>query len=269
MTSYSIITPTLIGTGVAKTSLGTNAKPSESQNLIEFIPYYAPSGLMTTVESMFLESAIESVSVKDILPKRIINPPIQAGLGATFAAMAPILEAYACNTPLENGSNDIIEAFGQSQIANTVAPTMGVALHYSDSPPVNAQMYYEKPDNETSTGTAATTVTGGTITINGGKSLEILMAEVAAVTPLAGESSIGSMQFNSPNFDNSQALEVPLQPLVQGLGATLAFLQVKAAIYKNVSMGMKSTATITTVYRQSEALNAAFSFIGGVGYTKV
>ena len=269
MTSYSLITPTLLGAGVAKTSIGTNSKPSESQNLIEFIPYYAPSGLTTTVESFFLETAIESVSVKDILPKRIINAPIQAGLGATYAVMIPILEAYSCNTPLQSGSNDIIEAFGQAQIANTVDPTMGVALHYSDSQPIDAQMYYDKPDNETSTGTAATTVTGNTITINGGKSLEVLMAEVAAVTPLAGDSIIGSMQFNSPNFDNSQALEVPVQPVGQGLGATLAFLQPKAAIYKNVSMGMKSTCTITPVYRQTVVLNAAFSFIAGVGYTKV
>ncbi len=269
MTSYSLITPTSLGAGVAKTSLGTNAKPSEAQNLIEFIPYYAPSGLTTTVESMFLESAIESTSVKDILPKRIINPPIQAGLGATYASMCPILEAYECNTELKSGSNDIIEAFGQSQIANTVAPVMGIALHYSNSSPQAPQMYYDKPDNETSSGTAATTVTGGTITINGGKTLQVLMAEFAATTPLAGESHIGSMQFNSPNFDNSQSLEVPLQTLAQGLGATLATLQPKAAIYKNVDMGMKSTCTITTVFRMSEALTVAGSFIGAVGYTKV
>ena len=141
MTSYSIIPPLTVGTGVAKTSLGTNAKPSESQNLIEFIPYYAPTGAVTAGQSALLETAVESTSVKDILPKRIINPPIQAGLGATFANMIPILEAYECNTELTSGSNDIIEVFGQAQIANTVGMVMGCALHYSDSPPQDPQMY--------------------------------------------------------------------------------------------------------------------------------
>jgi hypothetical protein len=34
-------------------------------------------------------------------------------------------------------------------------------------------------------------------------------------------------------------------------------------------MGMKATATISTVLRISEAQTAAGSFIGGVGYTKI
>ncbi len=269
MTSYSIIPPITIGAGVARTTLGTNNKPSETQNLIEFIPYFANSGAVTAAQSMLLATEVVSQSVKDILPKRIINAPVQAGLGATFATLTPILEAYECNTPLVGGSNDIIEVFGQSQIANTVAPIMGCALHYSNAPPVLPQMYYEKPDNETSSGTAATTVTGGTITINGGKTLQVLMGALSAGTVTADEGYIGSMQFNSSNFDNSQDLEIPLQPTSVGIGALNSAQQVKHSIYKNVSMGMKSTAIITTVLRLSQALTAAGNFIGCVGYTKV
>jgi len=268
MTSYAVIPPTSLTTGVSKTSLGTNNKPSDSQNLIEFIPYYAPSGAVTAGQSMLLETAIESVSVKDILPKRIINGPIQAGLGATFATMIPILEAYECNTPLIPGSNDIIEAFGQAQIANTVAPVMGVALHYSNAPPVKPQMYYEKPDNESTTGTAATTAGGGSIVINGGTLLQVLMGQVAFGTVLASESLIASLQFNSANFDNSQDLEIPLQPVSIGLGVLASGLQPKSAIYRNVGMGMKPTTTINTVLRLSEALTNAGNFIGAVGYLK-
>lgn len=268
MTSYAIITPTSLGTGVAKTSLGTNNKPSESTNLIEFIPYFAPSGAITAGESFLLETAVESVSVKDILPKRIINAPIQATLGATAAMMIPVLEAFECNTPLQSGSNDIIEVFGQVQVANTVAPVMGCALHYSNSPPHKPQMFYEKPDNETSSGTTATTVSGGTVTINGGRMLQILMAELSAGTVLASESYIASMQFNSPNFENSQSIEVPLQPVGTSLATLIGCLQPKSATYKNVGMGMKPTCTITTVLRLSEALTNAGNFIGAVGYTK-
>ena len=108
MTSWDVITPTSIGTGVAKTSLGTITKPEEVQSLIEFVPYYAPSGVVTAGESMLLETALESNSV-NLLPKRIINPVIQAGLGATFATMIPMLEAWNCNTPLQAGATPSIQ----------------------------------------------------------------------------------------------------------------------------------------------------------------
>ena len=167
MTSFQVIDPISIGTGVAKTTLGTVNKPSESQNLIEFTPFQCPT-TTTTVESVLSETAIESQSVIDILPKRVVNAPIQAGLGATYASMVPILNSFECNTPLQGGSNDIITGYGQAQVANTSAPLQGIEFHFSDSAPNLPQMYYDKPDNETSTGTSATTVTGNSLTVNGG-----------------------------------------------------------------------------------------------------
>jgi hypothetical protein len=267
MTSYDVITPTSLGTGVAKTSLGTITKPEQVQNLIEFIPYYAPSGAVTAGESMLLETALESNSI-NLLPKRVINPPIQAGLGATFSTMIPILEAYETNTPLKSGATPTIEAFGTAQVANTVAPTMGVCFHWSNSSPSKKEMFYDKPDNETSTGTTATIIQGNTISINDGAMLQTLMGAVSAGTVTASESLISSMQFNSNDFGNSQALEVPIQPVSAGLSTLIGMLQAKASIYKNVSMPMKNSVTITTALRLSEALTAAGNFIGGVGYTK-
>ncbi len=269
MTSFQVLVPVGLGTGVARTSLGTVNKPSETQNLIEFTPYWAPSGATTTVESMLLASEVVSASVTDILPKRVINAPMQSGLGATYGVTIPILNAFEANTPMKSGSNDILEGFGQSQVANAVAPAMGVEFHFSDSPPTASQMYYEKPDNETSTGTAATTVAGGSLTINGGRMLQHLYGEVANVTGLASESILGSFQFNSANFDSSQTLEIAGQPVGMGLGATLSEGQPKANIRKNVAMGMKSTCTINTIYRQSEAVTTAMNFIHAIGYTKV
>ena len=268
MTSWDIITPTSLGTGVAKTSIGTINKPEEVQSLIEFVPYYAPSGAFTAGESMLLETALESNSV-NLLPKRIINPVIQSGLGATFATMIPMLEAWNCNTPLTAGSTPSIQAFGQAQIANTVAPSMGVAFHWSNSRPTNPEMFYNKPDNETATGTASTTVAGNSVTINDGKMLASVYGAVSMGTVTASSSLLASMQFNSNDFDNSQAIEVPIQPNSVGLGGLTSALNVKGSYYKNVNMGMKPTATISTVLRVSEALPASGSFIGGVGYTKI
>jgi len=268
MTSWDVITPTSIGTGVAKISLGSITKPEEVQSLIEFVPYYAPSGAVTAAESMLLETALESNSV-NLLPKRIINPVIASSLGATAATAIPILEAWNCNTPLQAGATPSIQAFGQSQVANTVSPTMGVAFHWSNSAPSNPEMFYLKPDNETSTNTSATTVAGNTITINDGKVLQSLYGAIAPTTITPSQSWLGSMQFNSNDFDNSQALEVPIQPMSVGLGALNSALNIKGSYYKNVSMGMKPTCTISTVLRLSEAQTVAGSFIGGVGYTKI
>jgi hypothetical protein len=268
MTSWDVITPTSLGTGVAKTSLGNITKPEEVQSLIEFVPYYAPSGAVTAAESMLLETSLESNSV-NLLPKRVINPVIAAGLGTTFATLIPVLEAWNCNTPLTAGATPNIQAFGQSQIANTVAPTMGVAFHWSNSKPTTPEMFYNKPDNETATGTAATTVAGNTISINDGKVLQSVYGAITTGVVTASESYLASMQFNSNDFDNSQRIEVPLQPMSVGLGGAASALNPKGSYYKNVQMGMKPTCTISTTLRLSEALTAAGTFIGGVGYTKI
>ena len=268
MTSVDVITPTSIGTGVAKTSLGTIVKPEEVQSLIEIIPYYAPTGAVTPGESAMLETAIESKSV-NLLPKRIINPVIQAGLGATFATLTPILESWHCGTPLGSGATPTIEAFGQAQIANTVAMVMGVGFHWSNSTPSSAETFWDKPDNETATGTASTIIQGNTISINDGKNITALTGAVSAGTVTASESYLASMQFNSNDFDNSQALEIPIQPNSVGLGSLTSALNPKGTIYKNVNMGMKPTVTITTALRLSEALTATGAFIGGVGYNKI
>ncbi len=268
MTSYSQIPPVTIGAGVARTNLGNNNKPSEAQNLIEFTPWYFNSGAVTAAQSMLLAAEISSVSVTDILPKRVITPAVMSGLGATFATLTPILQAFECNTPLKSGSNDIITGFGQSQVANTVAPLMGIELHYSNSPPIIPQMYWEKPDNETSSGVAATTVAGNTITINGGKMIQVLGGELAGGTVTADEGYAASLQFNSSNFENSQDLDIAIQPKSVGIGALNSSLNPIASMRFDVGMGMKPTTTINTALVLAQALTAAGNFIGMVGYNK-
>jgi len=267
MTSFQCIDPISIGTSVSKTTLGTVNKPSESQNLIEFTPFQCPT-TTTTAESVLSETAIESQSVLDILPKRVINAPIQAGLGATYATMVPILNSFECNTALQAGSNDIITGFGQAMVANTAAPLMGIEFHFSNAAPNMPQMYYDKPNDESSTGVAATTVSGNSLVINGGTMLKNLYAEVAQTTPVASKPLLGSMIFSSNNFDSSQGLEIACQPVAQGLGSTITTMQPKANIRKNVNMGMKNTCTINTSYNMANAVTTAGNFITGIGYLK-
>ena len=268
MTSWQVITPTSIGTGVASISLGNITKPEETQSLIEMVPYYCPSGAVTAGESYMTTTKLESNSV-NLLPKKVINPIIAAGLGATFATCVPILEAWSCNTPLTEGATPSIQAFGQSQIASTVSMSMGCAFHWSNSKPSQQEMFYTAPDTETATGTAATTIAGNSMSINDGKTLQSIFGAISPGVVTASESYLGSLQFNSNDFDNSQELEVPVQPMSVGLGALNSALNLKGSHYKNVSMGMKPTVTINTVLRLSEALTATGSFLAGVGYTKI
>ncbi len=267
MTSFQIIPPVTIGTGVAKTNLGFINKASENKNLIEFTPFYS-CVVTTTAQSLFSETAIESISVKDILPKRVLNPVVQAGLGATYGNIIPILESFECNTPLQNASNDIITGFAQAQVANTGVPLHGIEFHLSDSPPPRQQMYYDKPDNETSSGTAATKVAGNSMTINGGNMLQNLYASMALATPLASKPQLATMEFSSANFNSSQGLEIALQPVGMGLGATLSAGQPVGTKRKNVGMGMKSTCVINTALTVASAMTTASNFIAGIGYTK-
>jgi hypothetical protein len=267
VTSFDVIVPASIGTGVAKTSLGTITKPTESSQLIEFIPYCAPTAAITAGESFLLETAIESNSI-NLLPKRVINPPITSGLGTAPSCIIPMLEAYECFTPLTQGGTEIIEAFGQAQVANTAAGVMGVDFHFSDDAPSEPEQFYIKPDNETATGTAATTIAGNSITVNGGTMLTKLYPVLTGGVVTASQSYIGSMQFNSNDYTSSQALEVPCQPIGTALGSNIGTGMPKMASYKNVQMGMKSSVTINTVLRLSEALTAAGSFIGAIAYQK-
>ena len=270
MTAWDVATPTSLGTGVAKTQIngGVNlTKPTQAKTLLEVVPYLAPSAALTAEQSMLVEAAIESDSI-NLLPKRLVVSPILGGLGAFTAALSPVLLSYKFNTPLGAGSTQQFSVYGQAQVANTAAPTLGCAFHYSESETNEKEMFYTKPDNETSTGTAATTVTGSSVTINGGRFLESIYPVVTPVTPTASESLIGDIQISSDDFDNSMPLRVPIQPVATALGATVTMMLSKMAVYKNIHRGMKSSAVINTSYRQSEALTVAGNFIAGFGYTK-
>lgn len=265
--AYDIMTPTSVGTGVARTSIGTLNKPATVQNLVEFIPYYVSSGAYTAAESLLIQFEMTNQSVNSLLPKKVILPPTLGGLGTFAQVTSPILESYRCNTMLQNGATSTFEGFGTAQIANTVAPVVGCALHYDELPPNDVEFYYDKPTDETNTGTAATTVAGNSVTINGGTMLRKLYAAVTAGTVTASESFIGDMQFSSNDFENSLPLKVPIQPISAGLGTAVSLANLHMATY-NCRMGMKLTTTINTAYRQSEALTATGNFIGAVSYIK-
>ena len=117
---------------------------------------------MTAAESIAVTMEIDSFSV-DLLPKRIIVPPIQSGLGTIANTVIPLLEAYECNTGLTRGGHQSIYNIGPTPGRNDcMLQHLGCALHYSTTPPNRPEHFYHKPDDE-STFTAATTTTGNSV----------------------------------------------------------------------------------------------------------
>ena len=267
--AWDIATATSLGTGVAKTQINGGAnltKPTQAVNLVEVVPYTVSSGAYTAGESIALTAYLDSFSV-DLLPKRMIVPPVQAGLGTHINIVAPILEAYECNTGLQEGATSQFIVSGQAQVANTVAPLMAMALHYSTTPPNRPEHFYHKPDNE-STFTTATTNSGNDFTINDGMWLEDMYVSVFAGTPTVSQSISGYGEFSSNDFGNSLPLKVPMQPGACGLAGTMTPGNLQLASYHNTHMPMKTSCKISTSFTNDITQAATTRFVMGVGYTK-
>ena len=267
--SWDIATATSLLTGVAKTQIngGNNlTKPTQAVNLVEVVPYTVSSGAYTAGESIAITAYIDSFSV-DLLPKRIIVPPVQAGLGTFINIVVPLLEAYECNTGLQEGATSQFIISGQAQVANTVAPLLAMGLHYSTTPPNRPEHFYHKPDNE-STFTTATTTTGNDFTINDGMWLEDMYVSVFAGTPTVSQSFSGYGTFSSNDFGNSLPLKVAMQPGACGLAGTTTPGNLALASYHNTHMPMKTSCKISTSFTNDVTQSATSRFIMGVGYTK-
>jgi len=267
--AWQTIQETSIGVAVARTQLDVaQQKPSQAVELVEFVPYMSQSGVPTTAQSQSAELELTSDSI-NLLPKRVIVPPIMAGLSTLIPTLIPILMAYEAHTPVKEGSTATVSAFGTAQVASTVAPLMGVGIHYATERGPNPEKFYDKPANETSTGTVATTVQGNTLQINDG--IMLMDAYFAAVytTPVAGDPIVGQFNLASNNFDDSMALDMPMQPVGSFLGATSGTFLAKLTAYHNLFKGMKSSCLITTSARFGVAIGTAGSFIHGIGYIKI
>ena len=270
MTSFDVATATSLGTGVAKTQIngGSNlTKPTQATGLIEIIPYIASSAALTPAQSVLAKGIIESNSV-NLLPKEFLIPPICGGLGTFTSALSGILDAIECNTPLTLGATQQFIVSGQCFVANTVAPELGMSFHYSENTPTKKEHFYRLPQNETSTGTSATQISGEDVTINDGTYLEGLYPVVTPAVVTASESYIGYMSVSSNDFGNSMPLKVPVQPISTALGSHVSVGISKLPHYANIHMPMKTSCLISHTYTQEEALTAAGNFLVGYEYVK-
>lgn len=262
--------PTSIGTGVAKTTLAGGADYNVSQKagaLIQVVSNVAQTGAMTAAESMMVRSIIESPAIPSITPKEWVQSFGLGGLGTFTFGLAPMLTATPIQTPLPYATTPITFS-GQAQIANTVAAEMNMELTFSSGSPTETEYFYDAPDNETNTGTAAGNVAGGDITINGGARLCTVSCVVTPGVVTASESFNVRGELASTNF-----LGVPspqrwaAQTIASALGTTTS-VGVPADRRVNVNIPIGNTFLGNTSIDLDEAQTATGNFIIWVGFKK-
>ena len=264
------IAPTSLGTGVTATDLNGGAvfsMPAPAKSLIEIFVEAISTGALTAAESLMLRSITSSTTLTSMVQKEFVGAYALGGLGTFTVANHPLLMAKPFNTKLPGATTPVLFQ-GQAQIANTVAPEMGIEMTLSEGPPLMEEQFYIAPANETNTGTAAGQADGNDITINGGRMINMLGIVQTPGVVTASESHHGRMVLASANFDNvASPQRMYAQPIAVALGAAIGVLNMGDR-WKKVEIPIKNTFLGTTAYLQDEAQTATGNYIVQLGYLK-
>jgi len=262
------------GTGTTETTLnGGNDTPIPTgvTAVLDVIPYQVPTAAITAAQSSIQRVRHSSTAFGNvnIEPKRIIAPIIHGGVGAFTSGLHPALDAYPVNIPCIPNVQQSLTITGTPLVANTAAMAVGEWIYISDvGPPSGPVMYYDD-SGVTAIGAATTTeVTGGTITVLGGKELKFARALLGIQTVTVSESIGGSARMDSTGFNTSLPCHVPVQPLIAA--PTTAGMSVPRLNPWNYCIPFKpaSTSVVNTYYRNVVSLTGNGRFIHNIGYTK-
>lgn len=223
-----------IGTGTAQTQLSGD-RSGNATNYV--VPAWVRAILSvrsdvaeltpTAAQSVMATLKVQSNDV-NLGNFEVLAPPLGSALGATafqaaFSGMN--VGVYPLNLPLNGGES--IQFFGQAQVANTVAPTMGATIWISNTPASESQVFSlmsskNQGSGPTSTGTTAVTVPIGTpnptISGSGGATLVAGFGAIGLTTIVASDKTQGWFLVQAPE------LPVPIrwniEPINGFLGAT-------------------------------------------------
>lgn len=262
--------PTSLGTGVALTTLNGGAQypvPQGAGALLQVVSDVGETGAFTAAESLMIRSLITSDSLPSIVPKEWVQSFGMGGLSTFQYVGAPVLKATPIQVRLEFSTSNITFS-GQAQIANTVAPEMTMELTFSNGGPTDTEFFYDAPDNETNTGTAAGQVAGNQLTINGGQYICNLYGVLTSGVVTASESYLARGQLASANY-----LGVPspqtwkLQTVATGLNTPIS-VGGMGDRWTDVQLPIGQSFLADTGIQLDEALTATGNFIIGTAFKK-
>lgn len=232
-----------------------------SKAILAVQPYIAAhlTAAQTVIAKLHVES--DDLGLKNY---QVFAPPIQGGLGATVPALSDPMSsgAYPLNVKTEGGER--IDFSGEALVTNTVEPLMGCLVYWSDQPPRDKVLKAQVTD-ETSTGTAAATVAGPSITITGKveRRIKAIVGILTNLVQTATDRGIGYFHLGGDEIEADQYF--PAEPIQGFLGAT-GNSAARLAYIKNLNVKVTTPATITTELVLEEALTSAGNFVLGILY---
>ena len=248
--------------------------PNDAQQIIEIIPYYSIQGAFDSDEALAGIFRVQSDDVS-VEPKRWSMPIIQGGdaLGSWIAS--PIMPTTPVNIKLPEQSR--INYLANNQNDAAIEPLVGATVVYSDQASNMPEQFWQKPDNESATGTAINTRSAGNdITITGGAEINWLVSVVglhAAV--VASEHINGVAEFISSDFQTAFPYRVQVTGNNTGIGESgnLPNMNAGAGIIRyNMPIGqgipIAGRTVISNFFTQRDALGGAGFFVNSVGYIK-
>ena len=251
--------------------------PDTASNLLEVVPYYAPSGIITADEGTQPFMRIQSDDVA-ITPKSFSLPVTHGGSAAEVSMIgAPSLQAMPMNVDLSQSRSARINYFANAQVAETVDPRVGCTVVYDTDAPQMPELFYQKPANEFIGGTTSgsRTTSPAALTITGGREITQLICQVCQTASAASESVGGFLEFSSSDFLTSMPYRVAVQPgfMATGAAGDLASIDfgVGIKIY-NFPIGkgipIAGRTVIDLAYTTSTPNNTGANVVGGVAYIK-
>ena len=217
----------------------------------------------------FMRIQSDDVAVE---PKRFSLYAIYGGDATFSAAISPRLRTYPLNVDVSNVRSARINYFGTDQLDATIEPALGATVVYDTNPPSQPEQFYQKPDNESSTGTAlGERIAGNSITITGGREVNYLSVVIGTEVALLSEHVFGFGGFESSDFLTSMPYRVAVQPLNAGLGANVNYQGDGISSYQmpvGSGIPIAGRTVINTFFTNVDALGTAGVFVNGVGYIK-
>jgi len=267
-----------LGTATGKTLLGGShiegtsfnyQIPTDARALVAVRPKLystTPTANQAVVATLKVESA--DLHIGDF---EVFANPLDSGLGTNEMQILEKSHWYPINYPC-NGS-ELVQFYGTAQIANTVAPLMGVDVLLSDEPPsgpiVQAKVTgINYSGGPTSTGTAAATfvVDGGIIIAAPQKLIKAVYGVVVGTTPAASK-PIGG-QFNvSAGELNINPLRWQAEPITGFLGTSTTGALAHLSLYEGLNIRLRSPSRVVGSFELDTAITTAGNF--EVGYLYV
>lgn len=253
-TALSSTTPQLLG--------GANLKlPDGVKEVIGIVVYATSPAGNTAGEPIACYADVQSDDVRPN-PFTVLASPIGSSLLKSCAQPQGQSPFYPMNMPVNGGEE--LKIYGSGLFDHTIEPYMGVLVIYSDQRSGKPQVY-NKISTYTSTGTAAANVTGGTITITGGRKIVELAGFTVGTTVAALKGIAGHLIFQSDNFSPAWVIHLPIEPASGQVDTNIVECIAEVA-RKKVAIDISSHITINISHTLAVALTTTGKFVAQISF---